>query len=371
MHLQTLKLVSFKNYEAAEMQFSEKINCFVGRNGAGKTNILDAIYYLSFCKSYFNANDQQNIRHEDEFFTVHGFYQRPGMETDQVSCIQKRRHKKLFQWNKKTYDRLADHIGKIPLVMISPYDRDLINDGSELRRKFIDGVIAQFNPVYLDALIKYNKALGQRNALLKQFAEQKRFDRELLSLWEAQMVQPATIIHQHRKEFLNDFQDIFQHYYGLVSGGNEKVFIQYESNLHESTLQDLLDQNLQRDRSARFTTVGPHKDDLALLMNTFPVKKFGSQGQQKSFVIAIRLAQYDFTHKKMGYKPILLLDDIFDKLDDQRVKQLIRLVGEDHFGQVFLTDTQQQRVDKLFEESQIDHRIFEVNAGIISQNSSS
>lgn len=365
MHLQTLKLASFKNYDTAEIHFSEKINCFVGRNGAGKTNLLDAIYYLSFCKSYFNANDQQNIRHEDDFFTVHGYYQRPGMETDQVSCIQKRRHKKVFQWNKKTYDRLADHIGKIPLVMISPYDRDLINDGSELRRKFIDGVIAQFNPVYLDALLKYNKALSQRNALLKQFAEQRKFDRSMLLLWEEQMLQPATTIHQYRKEFLNDFQGIFQQYYTLVSGGNESVSIQYDSDLNEQGFSQLLDNKLERDRMARFTTVGVHKDDLNFLMNDFPVKRFGSQGQQKSFVIAIRLAQYDFTQKMMGYKPILLLDDIFDKLDDQRVKQLIKLVGEDYFGQVFLTDTQQHRVDQLFEESEIDHRIFEIDSGKI------
>ncbi len=366
MHLQKIKLVGFKNYETAEAHFSEKINCFVGKNGAGKTNLLDAIYYLSFCKSYFNATDQQNIRHEADFFTVHGYYQRPGMETDQVSCIQKRNHKKVFQWNKKNYERLADHIGKIPLVMISPYDRDLINDGSELRRKFIDGVIAQFNPVYLDALLKYNKALLQRNALLKQFADQRRFDRSLLLLWEEQMIKPAEAINQFRNEFLNEFEALFQRYYTLVSGGNESVSIQYNSDLNEHGLEHLLETKLERDRMSRFTSVGVHKDDLTFLMNSFPVKKFGSQGQQKSFVIAIRLAQYEFTKDKMGYKPILLLDDIFDKLDDQRVQQLIKLVSEDHFGQVFITDTQQQRINQLFNESEIDHRVYRVNEGKIT-----
>lgn len=365
MHLKHLKLSNFKNYETAELQFSEKINCFIGSNGAGKTNILDAIYYLSFCKSYFNTSDQQNILHEAPYFTIHGQYQRPGLEVDQVSCVQKRQQKKLFQRNKKTYNRLADHIGKIPLVMISPYDRDLINDGSEFRRKFIDGVISQFKPPYLDALLQYNKALGQRNALLKQFGEQGRFDRELLELWEKQMLKPANIIHETRNEFLADFQLIFQKYYEIVSGGNEQVKIVYESGMHKESLQTLFEQSLSRDRATRYTNVGVHKDDLLFLMSDFPVKRFGSQGQQKSFVIAIRLAQYEFTFQKMGYQPILLFDDIFDKLDDHRVAQLVKLLGNDYFGQVFITDTQRQRIDYLFDGTTIDHKIFEVEQGSV------
>ncbi|MBU1370952.1 MAG: DNA replication/repair protein RecF [Bacteroidetes bacterium] len=367
MHLQNLRLSNFKNYENADMQFSEKINCFIGANGAGKTNILDAIYYLSFCKSYFNASDQQNIKHHAEFFTVHGLYQRPGLEPDQVSCVQKRRQKKVFQRNKKTYERLADHIGKIPLVMISPYDRDLINEGSDLRRKFIDGVIAQFSPPYLDALLQYNKVLAQRNALLKQFGDQQKFDRELLRLWEEQMLKPAEVIYQARRDFLADFQQIFQQYYKIVSGGNEEVSIEYDTALHDKKLQELLDESIGRDRATRYTNVGVHKDDLLFLMNSYPVKRFGSQGQQKSFVIAIRLAQYDFTLKKMGYKPILLFDDIFDKLDDQRVAHLVKLLGNDYFGQVFITDTQRQRIDFLFEGTNIDHKVFDVNQGAVYQ----
>lgn len=365
MHLKNLKLSNFKNYETAELQFSEKINCFIGSNGAGKTNILDAIYYLSFCKSYFNASDQQNILHDAPFFTIHGQYVRPGLETDLVSCVQKRKQKKLFQRNKKTYDRLADHIGKIPLVMISPYDRDLINEGSELRRKFIDGVIAQFSPPYLDALLQYNKALGQRNALLKQFGEQGNFDRDLLMLWEQQMLKPAQVIFETRKAFIADFQMIFQKYYAIVSGGNEQVKIEYESGMHKQGLEELLAKSLSRDRATRYTNVGIHKDDLVFLMNDFPVKRFGSQGQQKSFVIAIRLAQYEFTYNKMGYQPILLFDDIFDKLDDQRVNQLVKLLGNDYFGQVFITDTQRQRINYLFEGTAIDHEIFSVERGIV------
>ena len=367
MYLQKLTLNNFKNYEAAEMLFSEKINCFIGANGAGKTNVLDAVYYLSFCKSYFNAADQQNIKHDSQFFSIHGLYQRTGKTPDLVGCVQKRATKKSFKVNKKEVDRLADHIGMIPLVMISPYDRDLINDGSELRRRFIDGVIAQFDPVYLDALLIYNKALQQRNALLKQFAEQQRFEADLLQLWDAQMVAPATLIHEKRNAFLAQFKPIFQKYYETVSGGSETVEIQYESALSHESLLQLLAKSLPRDKATRYTNVGIHKDDLHFIIDGYPLKKFGSQGQQKSFVIAVRLAQFDFTFDRLGYKPILLLDDIFDKLDDQRVAKLVQLVGNDRFGQVFITDTQRQRIELLFEGSQIDHKIFVVDAGTVRQ----
>ncbi len=367
MFLQRLTLSNFKNYVEAEMQFSEKINCFIGENGAGKTNILDAIYYLSFCKSYFNAIDQQNIRHDESFFSVHGFYETNGSASDQVSCIQKRNQKKVFRLNQKDYDRLADHIGKIPLVMISPYDRDLINEGSEIRRKFIDGVISQFDPVYLNGLITYNKALVQRNTLLKQFAERNYFDHDLLKVYDKQLLHSADTIYNKRLSFLSDFIPIFNNYYSFVSGGKETVDIIYDSGLHQQSLQTLLDEALPRDRQARFTTVGLHKDDLDFRIQTHPLKKFGSQGQQKSFVIAIKLAQFDYTRQVMGYKPVLLFDDIFDKLDDHRVGQLIRLVGNDSFGQVFITDTQQERIERLFAGSNIDHRIFSVVSGQVHQ----
>lgn len=362
MFLQQLKLTDFKNYGSAELKFSDKINCFIGNNGAGKTNLLDAIYYLSFCKSYFNAIDQQNIRHNTDFFSVQGYYLRNG-EKDQVSCVQKRNHKKSFKFNKKETERLADHIGRIPLVMISPYDRDLINEGSELRRKFIDGVIAQFDPMYLDELIKYNRALLQRNTLLREFAEMGRFDTDLISIWEMQMQQAGSVIFEKRKEFLKTFIPIFQKYYSIVAGTSETVQLVYESGLYHSTLIELFQKNFEKDKALRYSTVGIHKDDLLFIIDDFPLKKFGSQGQQKSFVIAIKLAQFEFTRQIMGYKPILLFDDIFDKLDDLRVSQLIQLVSNDNFGQVFISDTQQQRIRRLFEQSPIDHRIFEVVSG--------
>ena len=367
MYLRELKLTNFKNCETADLLLSEKVNCFVGLNGAGKTNILDSIYYLSFCKSFFGAADKLNIRHEEDFFAIHGTYCHPEREEDLVSCVQKRDAKKSFRCNKKEYDRLSDHIGKFPLVMISPYDRDLINEGSELRRKFIDGVISQFDPLYLNALLKYNRALQQRNVQLKQFADTRTFDRDLLRLWEDQMTTQADDIYHKRRQFLEEFLPIFQHYYEIVSGGTEKVNINYQSRLEERPLYKLLEDNLMQDRYSCYTNVGIHKDDLEFTLDGHPLKKFGSQGQQKSFVVSIRLAQFEFNYQKIGYKPILLLDDVFDKLDDQRVKKLVRLVGDDHFGQVFITDTQRQRIEKLFEDTQINHKIFEVVKGQIKE----
>ncbi len=363
MYLKELRLANFKNCESAELVFSEKLNCFVGLNGAGKTNILDSIYYLSFCKSFFSSVDKQNIRHDQDFFSIHGTYSFDDKENESVSCVQKRDSKKSFKFNKKEYERLTDHIGKFPLVMISPYDRDLINDGSELRRKFIDGVISQFDPQYLNALLKYNRALLQRNMQLRQFADSRHFDRELLQLWDDQLCGCATEIHKKRHTFLEEFQSIFQHYYEVVSGGREQVEVTYSSKLDQKPLAQLLEESLQQDSYSCYTNVGIHKDDLEFCLDGHPLKKFGSQGQQKSFVVSIRLAQFEYNYQKIGYKPILLLDDIFDKLDDQRVKKLVRLVGDNHFGQVFITDTQQQRIEQLFDDTNINHKIFEVDSG--------
>ena len=366
MYLKELRLANFKNCESAELTFSEKLNCFVGLNGAGKTNILDSIYYLSFCKSYFNAVDKLNIRHDQDFFSIHGTYGFDGKENEMVSCVQKRDAKKSFKFNKKEYDRLSDHIGKFPLVMISPYDRDLINEGSDLRRKFIDGVISQFDPLYLNALLKYNRALLQRNMLLRQFADTHHFDSALLQLWDDQLCVCATDIHEKRHGFLREFRPIFQHYYEVVSGAKERVEVDYCSKLDQKPMEQLLKESLQQDSYSCYTNVGIHKDDLEFCLDGHPLKKFGSQGQQKSFVVSIRLAQFEYNYQKIGYKPILLLDDVFDKLDDQRVMKLVRLVGDNHFGQVFITDTQRQRIERLFEDTDISHKIFEVESGHVN-----
>jgi DNA replication and repair protein RecF len=363
MFLQNLKLVNFKNYEGAEFSFSSKINCFIGNNGAGKTNILDAIYYLSFCKSYFNSIDSQNILHEAPFFAVHGTYQKNNNSGDTISCIQKRNQRKVFKLNDKEYDRLSDHIGLYPLVMISPYDRDLINEGSEVRRKYIDSVISQFDKIYLDDLIKYNKALQQRNILLKKFAEQHYFDNTSLEIWDDQLVKLGEKIHARRKDFLIEFSPLFQYYFEFISKGKEKVQIRYDSQLNHRSFSSLLSSSLEKDRLNRYTNAGIHKDDLEMIIDNYPVKKFGSQGQQKSYVVAIKLAQFDYTKNIKGFKPVLLLDDIFDKLDETRVKQIIQLVSDNSFGQAFISDTQKERVENIFRQVKIDHKIFSIIDG--------
>jgi len=363
MNLKLLKLQNFKNYKTAELNFSPKVNCFVGDNAAGKTNLLDAIYYLSFCKSYFNAIDSQNINHDEDYFSILGKYQVNGDKADAIQCVQKRNHKKSFKLNKKEYERLADHIGLYPLVMISPYDRDLINEGSDVRRKFIDSVISQFDKFYLDDLINYNKVLAQRNALLKQFAEKRTFDGEMLEIINSQLIQLAGQIFPKRKEFLKNYIPIFNKYFQMVSGGKEEVSISYNSQLDKHGMEELLAVSLDRDRAVRYTTTGIHKDDLTFLIQGHPVKKFGSQGQQKSFIIAIRLAQYEYIKNLKGYKPVMLLDDIFDKLDNKRVERLITLTSHDNLGQVFITDTQRERIEHMLQEIDIDHKIFEIKNG--------
>jgi DNA replication and repair protein RecF len=361
MYLKKLALTNFKNYIQADYQFSDKINCFVGNNGVGKTNLLDAIHYLSFCKSYFNPIDSQNIRHQEDFFSINGVCIRTDDTTEYIQCIQKRNHRKKFLLNKKEYGRLADHIGHFPLVMISPYDRDLINDGSELRRKYIDSVISQFDKLYLDDLINYHRALFQRNSLLKTFSEKHYFDARELEIWDEQMVRLGTIIHEKRKSFLDRFIPIFRHYFNFISCSGETIDILYQSQLSEGDYSTLLADALTRDRSAQYSTVGIHKDDLDFMISGYPAKRFGSQGQQKSFVIAIKLAQFDYTRSIKGFKPILLLDDVFDKLDDLRVQQLISLVSENNFGQVFITDTSEDRIRKIFDAMEIDHKIFRIS----------
>ena len=367
MYLKKLSLINFKNYTEAHLEFSEKINCFVGNNGAGKTNLLDAIHYLSFTKSYFNTVDVQNIRHEADFFAVHGEYRRSGRPPEQLSCIQKRNQKKIFKLNNKEHERLADHIGLYPLVMVSPYDYDLINEGSDMRRKFIDSVISQFDRVYLDDLIHYNKVLAQRNALLKQFADENYFDGSMLGILNDQLTPPGYRIFEKRKNFLHDFAPIFTQYYGLITGEQEEVSIFYLSNLLDEDFGQLLVSSLDRDKAMRYTTAGVHKDDLDFRINGFPLKKYGSQGQQKSYMIAIKLAQYEFTRQKVGFKPVLLFDDIFDKLDSLRVGKLVKLVSNDSFGQVFITDTQLERIDQIFRSIKIGHKVFSVAGGTVGE----
>lgn len=365
MHLKTLSLINFKNWTQAEFNFSPKINCFVGNNGSGKTNVLDAIHYLSVCKSYFISADSQNIKDNEPFFVVEGEFSKQE-QNYAIYCGLKKGTKKTFKKNKKEYERLADHIGQFPSVIISPYDRDLITEGSEIRRKFMDSVISQSNSAYLDHLIWYNKALQQRNSLLKFFAANHKFDKENLELYDQQMAERAIPIFEARKEFVMQLAEKLQYYYQLISNNQEEIGIKYKSQLFEdSNLIDLLDANLQKDRINQYTGVGVHKDDITFSLSERSLKRFGSQGQQKSFLIALKLAQYDFISEKLKVKPVLLLDDIFDKLDEERVEQLVKLVHDASFGQIFITDTHADRTGDLVKKISEDSKIFQVNQGQI------
>lgn len=359
MHLDKLTLVNFKNFASQSFDFEDKVNCFVGNNGVGKTNVLDAIYYLSFAKSYFNPIASQNIRHSEDFFMIEGSYQlNDKIET--IVCSLKKGNKKIVKRNGKVYDKFSEHIGYLPLVIISPADRDLIIDGSEVRRKFIDNVISQSDKNYLQTIIKYNKVLSQRNALLKYFAANRTFDPVSLDVYNEQLNRYGTVIYEKRNAFLEVFIPIFKERYLEITDKKEEVSLTYKSQLFEQSLLKLLESNLERDRVLQYTSSGVHKDDLVFKIDGHPIKKFGSQGQQKSYLIALKLAQFDFIKEQAHVKPILLLDDIFDKLDDLRVAQIINLVNKDEFGQLFISDTHKERTEEVVKKANQPYKIFQL-----------
>jgi DNA replication and repair protein RecF len=364
MQLASLSLINFKNYAEAQIELSDGINVFVGDNGAGKTNLLDAVYYLCFCKSFLNPIDSQNIRGDEKFFLIQGVFDKEDKQIE-ISCSVQHGQKKKVKKNKKEYERLSEHIGLFPAVVISPYDTNLISEGSDTRRKFIDSIISQFDRTYLETLQRYNKVLEQRNALLKQFYDHRIFDAETIDVWDVQLIDLGKIIHEKRQQFLKEFIPVCQKYFNLIANKKEIVGIEYRSQLNESDFKTELKKNERKDMATGYTSVGIHKDDLVLVIHDQPIKKFGSQGQQKSFLIALRLAQFDIVSRLLNMKPILLLDDIFDKLDHHRVTHLMKLVSDHTFGQVFVTDTDLDRIHKVFSETQIDLRIFNVNHGII------
>lgn len=367
MHLQRLYLLNFKNYEEAELELNSGINCFVGKNGEGKTNLLDAVYYLSMCKSYMNPVDRHNIRFDQHFFSIQGEWLKED-ELSTVQCVVKVGAKKVFRRNKNDYEKLADHIGLFPVVMISPYDRDLISEGSEIRRKWMDGIISQFDRRYLNDIQRYAKVLEQRNALLKNMAEHQLFDPESIQVWDMQLIELAERIHRVRTEFVEEFIPVFQKHYERIGKSAEQVEISYRSQLNEHSMADLLRMYEKKDAITRYSNAGIHRDDLLFQIKGNPVKRFGSQGQQKSFLIALRLAQYEWLKNHLNTLPVLLLDDIFDKLDHERVERLITLVSDQFFGQVLVTDTDQDRVEKIFTEHDLDHKIFTVSGGEIRES---
>ncbi|HEX2936845.1 MAG TPA: DNA replication/repair protein RecF [Bacteroidales bacterium] len=355
--LNKLTLLNFKNYADAALTFCPKINCFTGNNGTGKTNILDAIYYLSLCKSCFTTTDTQNIKHNEDFFTIQGEYAK-NEKTENVYCGLKQGSKKIFKRNGKEYDRLSDHIGFLPLVMISPSDSSLILEGSEERRKFIDAVLSQFDHQYLDDILRYNRALLQRNLLLKDFDQKRWFDPDMLEMWDEQMVDTGTRIFVKRKEFIEGMIPVFQNFYEFITEGKEKVNLSYESQLFDTELSSLLAVSQDKDRRVLYTTCGIHKDDIVLKLGDYPIKRIGSQGQQKTFLVSLKLAQFEYIRKQSKEFPILLLDDIFDKFDEKRVNKIIELVSRADFGQIFITDTSSERMHEILQQINGSHLLF-------------
>ena len=365
MWLKRISILNYKNLEQVDLAFSRKMNCIIGRNGMGKTNLMDAVYYLSFCKSATNPIDSQNICHDQDFFVVQGFYETDDGDPEEVYCGLKRRQKKQFKRNKKEYTRLSDHIGLIPLVMVSPADSLLIAGGSEERRRFMDVVISQFDREYLDALIRYNKALLQRNTLLKAEVEPEE---ELMAVWEEAMAASGEVVYRKRREFIDEFIPVFQSYYSYISQGREQVSLAYESHAAEGNLLELLAASRQRDRIMGYSLKGVHKDDLIMQLGDFPIKREGSQGQNKTYLIALKLAQFEFLKRTGSHTtPIVLLDDIFDKLDASRVEQIVKLVAGDSFGQIFITDTNRDHLDKILKKIEGDYKLFEVDNGMINE----
>ena len=357
MYLKKISLFNYKNFSEVNYDFDAKINCFVGKNGVGKTNILDAIYHLANGKSYFNPLAVQNIKHNEEFFVIEGEFEKAN-RNEQILCSLKKGQKKILKRNGKLYEKFSDHIGFIPLVIISPSDSDLIVEGSETRRRFIDNVISQLDSSYLQQLIQYQKIISQRNALLKYFALNHVFENDTLSIYNEQLNQLGQSIFEKRKELLNDFIPIFNQHHQEITSSNETVQLVYESHLFENNTKTLLEENLAKDRALQYTSVGVHKDDLSFQIDHFPIKKFGSQGQQKSFLIALKLAQFEFVKKQSGEKPILLFDDIFDKLDESRVSKIVEMVNKEQFGQLFISDTHQERTENIVKTTHQSYTIF-------------
>lgn len=364
MILKRISILNYKNLEEVELGFSAKLNCFFGLNGMGKTNLLDAVYFLSFCKSAGNPIDSQNICHDADFFVIQGFYEAADGTPEEIYCGMKRRQKKQFKRNKKEYTRLSDHIGFLPLVMVSPADSELIAGGSDERRRFMDVVISQYDKEYLDALIRYNKALVQRNTLLKS---EQPVEEELFLVWEEMMAQAGEVVFRKREAFIREFIPIFQSFYSFISQDREKVGLSYDSHARDASLLEVLKESRVRDQIMGYSLRGVHKDELNMLLGDFPIKREGSQGQNKTYLVALKLAQFDFLKRTGTTVPLLLLDDIFDKLDASRVEQIIKLVAGDSFGQIFITDTNREHLDRILHKVGSDYKMFRVEQGTVAE----
>ena len=361
MILKHLSILNYKNIAEAELDFSPGLNCIIGNNGEGKTNLLDGIRFLSLCKSLGVTQDSLCIRHDQEFFMLKGMYEREDNTLEEIHCSLKRGQKKIMRRQGKPYKRLAEHIGLIPIVLVSPSDSMLIAGGSEERRRFMDVVISQMDLPYLDALTRYSKALQQRNALLKM---DPPCDTEMLALWEEQMAREGEFIYQRRLEYIERFTPIFQRYYDLIAQEHETVTISYTSHCQRGPLLEVIQRDRHKDLAVGYSLHGIHRDDLEMMINGYPIRREGSQGQNKTMLVALKLAQYEFLHHTgSGTRPILLLDDIFDRLDAQRVERIVALVSGDSFGQTFITDTNRDHLDKILSMTSQDYKLFHCENG--------
>lgn len=364
MYLEKISLLNFKNIAQEELSFCPGINCLVGDNGAGKTNVVDAVYYLSMCKSSLQMTDGQSIRHGADFFLVEGRYSSDAGRREQVVCSFSRKGGKVLKRNGKEYDRLADHVGLIPAVIVSPADSALISDAADERRRYLNAFISQLDRAYLTALMRYNAVLAERNRLLKM-----QLDETMLAIYDRQLVEHGNCIHARRREFAARLQPLVAEYYRRLSDDREQVELLYRSELNERPFEEVLRDARQKDLVNEFTTAGIHRDDLTLRIGGYPLRKYGSQGQQKSFLIALKLAQYAIVAAEKGERPILLLDDLFDKLDAGRVEQLIRLVADDAFGQIFITDCNPTRLRTILDRAGGSYTLFTVSNGTITDHS--
>ena len=363
MILENISIINYKNIKGVNLDLSPKINCLIGHNGVGKTNFLDAIYYLSFCRSANNPIDSQIIMHDENFFMLEGNYRTEQGDIENIYCGMKRGTKKHFKRNKKEYKRLSQHIGLVPLIYVSPSDSSLIEGGSEERRRLMDVVISQYDHSYIELLSNYNKALQQRNALLKMEEEP---DSSLLDIWEQEMARNGELLFQKRLAFVDELVPVFQQIYQQIAGQREIVSLRYISHCQRGPLLDVIQRDRFKDRAVGYSLHGVHRDDLEMLIGDFQMKREGSQGQNKTFVLALKLAQFDFLRRTSSTTtPLLLLDDIFDKLDAQRVESIVQLVSGDNFGQIFITDTNRDHLDKILSKSDGEYKIFTVEGGDI------
>ena len=364
MILKHLSLVNYRNIAQADLTLSPKLNCLVGLNGMGKTNLLDAVYYLSFCRSAFNPIDSQVIRHDAEFGVVQGLYDDDNGATEEIFCGLKRGQRKQMKRNGKPYARYSEHLGLIPLVMVSPSDASLISGGSDERRRFMDVVIAQFDRVYLNELMRYEKALAQRNEMLKQEAEP---DPEVMDLWGKVMAESGRVIWERRRAFVDAFTPIFSEFYAEISGGCEQVSLTYVSHGDRGDLLPLIRGGREKERILGYSIHGTYKDDLVMELGGYPMKREGSQGQNKTYLIALKLAQFEFLRRASHTVPLLLLDDIFDRLDARRVEQIVRLVSSNRFGQIFITDVDRGNMDRILDAVGGDYKLYKVEEGSINE----